>query len=176
MTVRLPASDERGVETPRRVRHSPSVDERSQWLLVVDDEERVLEVTTRLLVRLGYRVVDASRPDVALGLLVQHRDQVSLLLTDVVMPVMNGAELAAAARKLCPTLPVLFMSGYDRGLLEQFEAYDVLQKPFTLEQLGQAVRRALDGAPRGAQSSKVSGFVRKVGLEDAADEKSSKRG
>jgi signal transduction histidine kinase len=176
MIVRLPMSNERGIESPRRLRHNPSVDERSHRLLVVDDEERVLEVTTRLLVRLGYRVVEASRPDVALGLLEQHRDQISLLLSDVVMPVMNGAELAAAARKLCPQLPVLFMSGYDPGLLEQFQAHDVLQKPFTLEQLGQAVTRALEGGPRGAQPGKVSGFVKTVALDDAADETAAKRG
>lgn len=99
----------------------------------------------------------------------------ALILPAAVMPVMNGAELAAAARKLCPTLPVLFMSGYDPGLLEQFEAHDVLQKPFTLEQLGQAVTHALAGAPRGAQPGKVSGFIKTVSLEDAADETASKR-
>ena len=175
MSIRLPASDQRGIEALRRPRDNPSVDERSHRLLVVDDEERVLEVTTRLLVRLGYRVVEASRPDVALGLLAQHRDQISLLLTDVVMPVMNGAELARAARKLCPALPVLFMSGYDPGFLEQVEAHDVLQKPFTLEQLGQAVTRVLARVPRAAQPSKVSGFVKTVSHEDAADEAASRR-
>jgi two-component system, cell cycle sensor histidine kinase and response regulator CckA len=142
--VQLPRSD-----TPARASTPPEGQKRSDrtpnaaHLLVVDDEVLVLEVTTRLLRRLGYTVSAASRPSDALELLTREGGKVSLLLTDVVMADMNGADLAAAARRVQPDLPVVFMSGYDPGLVAQFEAHDVLQKPFSREQLGRAIRAAL---------------------------------
>jgi len=144
--VELPRSDAntRPSSAPRdkgRSERSPS----PAHLLVVDDEVLVLEVTARLLRRLGYTVSAASRPSDALELLTREGGKVSLLLTDVVMADMNGADLAAAARRVQPDLPVVFMSGYDPGLVAQFETHDVLQKPFSREQLGRAIRAALSG-------------------------------
>ena len=111
----------------------------------MDDEELVLATTASLLQRLGYSVLTASRPGAALELLKSEREGISLLVTDVVMPDMNGAELAAAARELIPDLRVLFISGYDAGFLEPFDAPNVLQKPFSRELLERAVAKALAG-------------------------------
>jgi signal transduction histidine kinase/CheY-like chemotaxis protein len=117
-------------------------------LLVVDDEDQVRRLTARLLRRQGYEVIEADHPQAALEHLRSGAPPIGLLLTDVVMPEMSGVELAAAARKLQPALPVVFMSGYEPGLMAAFEAADVLQKPFTLPQLAQAVVTALGGPKR----------------------------
>jgi signal transduction histidine kinase/CheY-like chemotaxis protein len=156
--VELPRSDAatRPSGAPReqgRSERSPS----AAHLLVVDDEVLVLEVTARLLRRLGYTVSAASRPSDALELLTREGGKVSLLLTDVVMADMNGADLAAAARRVQPDLPVVFMSGYDPGLVAQFETHDVLQKPFSREQLGRAIRAALAGDPSPAAPARIPG-------------------
>jgi CheY-like chemotaxis protein len=179
ISVRLPRSSGSGAQVASALAPAPRAPaEKNRLLLVVDDEGRVLEVTRRLLVRLGYRVLDAARPELALRLLEERQDEVALLLTDLVMPRMNGAELAAAARETRPDLPVLFMSGYDPGLVEQFGTEEILQKPFTLEQLGQAVERALGRSPReNNRSSKLSGFITTSGpAEPALKEERARRG
>jgi len=155
--VELPRSD--GSTRPSTVPQAQEGPERNPsaaHLLVVDDEVLVLEVTTRLLRRLGYTVSAASRPSDALELLTREGNKVSLLLTDVVMADMNGADLAAAARRVQPDLPVVFMSGYDPGLVAQFETHDVLQKPFSREQLGRAIQAALSPDPAGVPNGATS--------------------
>jgi YesN/AraC family two-component response regulator len=93
-------------------------------------------------------VVEAANGQEALELAQNRSEKVDLLLTDVVMPVMGGKELAENLEKLFPNLKVLFMSGYTadaiahRGVLEL--GTHLLDKPFTPEVLGQAVRRVLD--------------------------------
>jgi len=146
-TVVLPRSQAAAEPSSSRQRSSlqPLPERQGTRLLLVDDEELVLATTASLLQRLGYSVLTASRPGAALELLKSEREGISLLVTDVVMPDMNGAELAAAARELIPDLRVLFISGYDAGFLEPFDAPNVLQKPFSRELLERAVARALAG-------------------------------
>ena len=115
----------------------------SERVLVVDDEEQVRRLTARLLRRKGYEVLEADHPQAALRQLVEGTLPIDLLLTDVVMPEMSGVQLAAAARSHLPGLGVLFMSGYEPGLLNDIDARDVLQKPFTPAQLAHAVATAL---------------------------------
>jgi CheY-like chemotaxis protein len=141
MQIRLPRSSAPSVALPAPLPTFALPRARAAVVLVVDDEETVLEMTGRLLRRLGHEVIEASRPEVALRIL--EAGGISLLITDVVMPEMDGAELCAAARRFQPGLPVLFMSGYDPGLLAPFEAHDVLHKPFTSERLASAVAAAL---------------------------------
>jgi nitrogen-specific signal transduction histidine kinase len=153
MKIRLPRCDGADVDRPVAGASQPAPAARREQLLVVDDEGRVLEVTASLLRRLGYAVLEAQTPAAALGLLEMHVGKIALLLTDVVMPVMNGAELAIAARRIVPDLAVVFMSGYDPGLLEQFETPDVLRKPFSPEQLAAVVATALSArTPRPERS------------------------
>jgi len=101
-------------------------------VLVVEDQEAVRAVTVRLLRRNGYEVLEAATGAQAIALAAEH--PVQLLLTDVVMPVMSGPQVAAQLRATDPTLPVLYMSGYSEGVLGPTRDVDedvaLLQKPF----------------------------------------------
>jgi len=96
----------------------------------------------------GYRVLSASSPEAALALVAQTPEPIHLLLTDVVMPGMNGRELRDRLRASRPDLRCIFMSGYTadiiarHGVLE--DGFEFVQKPFTLLELGVKVRRVLD--------------------------------
>jgi CheY-like chemotaxis protein len=148
MRIRLPRSEQPGTPSSRPASLAPPHPGNAERILVVDDEELVRSLTARLLRRLGYHVTEVETPHAALERLRSEGDRFALLLTDVVMPEMSGVELAAQARQLDPGLPVLFMSGYDPGLLGGIEAPSLLQKPFTPAQLAEAVERALVSAPR----------------------------
>ncbi len=105
----------------------------SQTILVVEDDSSVLSLTQRILSAGGYKVLAAASPDEALEMATQT-DCVALLLTDVIMPVMNGKELAQRVLQFHPNAKVLFMSGYTanviahHGVLEQGISF--LEKPF----------------------------------------------
>ena len=109
----------------------------------------VRALTRRILLGQGYRVIDAPGSGDAFLLAEREPGRIHLLLTDVVMPTMNGRELYARLRKLRPDLKVLFMSGYTndviagRGMLDPETRF--IQKPFSAEVLLKAVRHALDG-------------------------------
>lgn len=98
----------------------------------------------------GYAVSEASGPWSALEQIERHPARFSLLVADVVMPEMSGVELAAAAQRINPQLPVLFMTGYEPGPFERAEDSQVLPKPFTPAQLMGAVGRALSQPRRAA--------------------------
>jgi CheY-like chemotaxis protein len=108
----------------------------------------VLRLSKIVLERFGYVVLTAATPGDAIHLFDTHPGPVHLLVTDVVMPEMNGRELAARLRALRPDLKTLFVSGYSasalapRGVLD--EGVHFLQKPFSLEDLAASVREALD--------------------------------
>ena len=123
----------------------------SESILVVEDDDDVRAYTVGTLRELGYRVIEAQDARSALRLIDRADSRVELLLTDVVMPVMSGPELAEAALLLRPALKVLFMSGYTRdrvmrgGRLEQ--GVELLSKPFTFDTLAARVRDLLDKPP-----------------------------
>jgi two-component system, cell cycle sensor histidine kinase and response regulator CckA len=116
-------------------------------VLLVDDEEAVRKVTRRVLERSGYQVFSAATPAEAIELFGEHRDRIDLLLTDVIMPVMNGRELADALLVERPDLPVLFMSGHTYDALAHRRVgelpFKLLRKPFGPEDLNRAVRDRL---------------------------------
>jgi two-component system, cell cycle sensor histidine kinase and response regulator CckA len=120
-------------------------------VLVVEDEPTVRNMTSRALEEYGYRVVAARGAREALALISAGDEKVRLLITDVVMPGMDGPELARRVLALRPELPVLFMSGYTddeivrRGLLQVGQPF--LQKPFTPETLGREVAELLKRRP-----------------------------
>jgi nitrogen-specific signal transduction histidine kinase/CheY-like chemotaxis protein len=115
-------------------------------ILVVEDEQAVLELTVGMLQELGYATVSAVSAEEALEQLDRHPD-IALLLTDVIMPGMNGRQLADAVRVKRPGLPVLFVTGYPRNAIVRDgvvdPGVDLITKPFTLEILAQRVHRAL---------------------------------
>ena len=128
----------------------PSVKERAEsaaTILVVDDDAPVLDVAARALGRSGFSVLRAGSTVEALEVAREHGDQIDLLLTDVVMPGMNGRELAEALREEYDDIAVLFMSAYteDEVILRGVRVAEVhfLPKPFTLDSLTRAVNEAL---------------------------------
>src|SRR5256884_1662109 len=116
-------------------------------VLLVEDDEQLRRLTHRALAAQGYTVLEAERGSMALDIARRHKGPIDLLLTDVVMPDMNGPKLAEMLRVARPGLRVLFMSGYpdgaitNQGMLEHGVAY--LAKPFTTEAIARKVRDVL---------------------------------
>ena len=123
----------------------------SGWILVVEDEDMVRSVAERALVRQGYQVRTASNGEEALEILTQVADDESaenfdLLISDVMMPAMDGPTMVEHARKRFPDLPILFMSGYAEEQLRKsinLDNVSFLAKPFSVQQLAEAARDAL---------------------------------
>ena len=125
-----------------------------ETILLVEDEPMILQVTALMLKRLGYQLLPASTPGEAIRLAQEHAGDIDLLMTDVVMPEMNGRELAKKLLSLYPNLKRLFMSGYTanviahHGVLE--EGVNFLQKPFSMEDLAGKIREVLNQDPSGS--------------------------
>ena len=124
--------------------------DRHATVLVVEDEDGVRRFACEALRDLGYDVLEAASGKLALELLAVH-PEVALLLTDVVMPEMNGRDLADRARSLHPGLRLLFMTGYTRNAIVHNGVLDpqtrLISKPFTLSQLAAKVRDVLAEDP-----------------------------
>jgi two-component system cell cycle sensor histidine kinase/response regulator CckA len=120
----------------------------NETILLVEDEPAILSMTTIMLERFGYRVLTAATPGEAIHLAREHAGEIHMLMTDVIMPEMNGRDLARNVVSLYPDLKRLFMSGYTadiiahHGVLE--EGIYFIQKPFSAQQLAARVREALD--------------------------------
>jgi two-component system, cell cycle sensor histidine kinase and response regulator CckA len=119
----------------------------SETILLVEDEPSILSMTKRMLERQGYTVVAASTPREAIRLATEHPIQVHLLITDVIMPEMNGRDLVKQLVSTFPSLKRLFMSGYTANAIVHHGVLDkgvhFIQKPFTGEELATKVRGAL---------------------------------
>ena len=114
-----------------------------ETILLVEDEPAVRELFAQALVRAGYTVHEARNGQEALEVFDQHGDSVDLLLTDMRMPFMGGAELATQLRMRRSTLKLLCISGYAGGNELEFSG-DFLAKPFSRDQLLAKVRAVLD--------------------------------
>lgn len=140
------------IESPQSVAAEiPARSERlsgSETVLLVEDEDDVRNLLERFLTRLGYSVLIASGPGSAIELVNSHQGTIDLLLSDVIMPGMNGPDMARRLTALRPQLRLLYMSGYtDEAILHHGvldSAVNFIGKPFTIEQLSTAIRRALD--------------------------------
>jgi two-component system cell cycle sensor histidine kinase/response regulator CckA len=134
--------------------HEPKASQEPQALrghetiLVVEDETSYLKISKLILETYGYRVLTASTPGEALFVAKKHTGGIHLLLTDLIMPEMNGRDLAEEMISLCPGILCLFMSGYmgngivHQGILD--EGVHFIQKPFSKEALAKKVREVLD--------------------------------
>jgi two-component system cell cycle sensor histidine kinase/response regulator CckA len=114
-------------------------------VLLVEDEPMVRTVAERALTRHGYKVLTATNGEEALEIINQG-DEIALLISDVVMPLMDGPTMVREARKSRPELPILFMSGYaEEQLRKSIDIANVafLPKPFSVQELAEAVRKAL---------------------------------
>ncbi len=120
-----------------------------ETVMVVEDELSLLVIARTMLEKLGYSVLSAGSPGEAIGLAEKHAGEIRLVITDVVMPEMNGRELAERLHSLYPDMKILFTSGYTanvighKGVLD--EGVSFIQKPYSMKDLAAKVREALRG-------------------------------
>jgi DNA-binding NtrC family response regulator len=114
-----------------------------ETILLVEDEPAVRGLFAQALMRAGYRVLEARNGQEAMKVFDQHGDTIDLLLTDMRMPYMGGAELAQTLRSRRQTLKLICVSGYPAGA-ESDPATDFLAKPFSRDDLLSKVREVLD--------------------------------
>ena len=118
-----------------------------ETILLVEDEPAILKMTASILGKLGYTVLSAGSPGEAIRLAEEYTGNIDLLMTDVVMPEMNGRDLASHLLSICPNLQHLFMSGYTadvithQGVLD--EGMHFIQKPFSIKDLAAKLRELL---------------------------------
>jgi two-component system cell cycle sensor histidine kinase/response regulator CckA len=146
-TIYLPRHTVKAEQTWQEGPEAPAA-RGNETILLVEDEPAILEMATMLLKMQGYTVLAAGTPGEAIRLAREYAGQIHLLTTDVIMPEMNGRELAKNMLYLYPNLKRLFMSGYTanviahHGVLE--EGVNFIQKPFSVNALAAKVREVLD--------------------------------
>ena len=144
--VYLPLSGKTNFEKKNDEQETAAL-EGSETILLVEDDEQARRLTRTILERQGYTVLAAEDGQIALALLEKHEGPLHLLLTDVILPGMNGRELSARIAEKHPGLKVLFMSGYTdnvivhHGVLEK--GINFMQKPFTINALAAKIREVL---------------------------------
>jgi PAS domain S-box-containing protein len=129
----------------------------SETILLVEDESSVREMLREALRKAGYKIWEAANGSEAIGQWGTRIDEIDLVVTDIVMPVMNGLRLAEELRSLRPGIRVVFMSGHSLDLISNqgvpHPAPDLLQKPFLPQVLVRKVREILDQVPNPARAS-----------------------
>jgi CheY-like chemotaxis protein len=118
-----------------------------ETILLVEDEEAILTMTALMLEHLGYTVITASNPIKALEIVTSYTQKIHLLMTDVVMPGMNGRDLSKKMYKHFPDMKCLFMSGYTPNVIVHHGVLDdemqFIQKPFSRQELSAKIREVL---------------------------------
>jgi two-component system, cell cycle sensor histidine kinase and response regulator CckA len=116
-------------------------------VLLIEDEDQVRNLAKIMLIRMGYKVLEAKDGMEAIEIFQQHQDEVRCVLSDLTMPRMSGWDTLAALRKLSPGIPVILSSGYDEAQVMAVEHTErpnaFLGKPYQLKGLRETVRRVL---------------------------------
>ncbi|HEV3512519.1 MAG TPA: ATP-binding protein [Candidatus Sulfotelmatobacter sp.] len=145
------ASLEVAAAQPAESRQLQKVEPGTETILLVEDEANLRYLARQYLEKQGYKVIEAADGAVAMQIAVAHEAVIHLLLTDVIMPGMNGRELAQRVSEIRPNVKVLYMSGYTENVIGHNGTLDagvsLLQKPFNLRDLKSKVREVLDTAP-----------------------------
>ncbi|BBO68020.1 hypothetical protein DSCA_19500 [Desulfosarcina alkanivorans] len=127
--------------------HMP-ISDGQETILVVEDEVSLLDVVSSVLINKGYAVLSASSPKDAIRLCDEHAGKIDMLITDLIMPEMNGRELSDELLSRWPGIKVLYLSGYTTNIISNHgilkEGVNFIQKPFSLNALLVAVRKALN--------------------------------
>lgn len=143
--IYLPATDEEIPAAPDA--EKTSLPQGKECILLVEDEPALLELTGRILEKLGYEVMAASTPKEAIALAEQHGKKIHMLLTDVIMPQMNGQELSLSIENFCPGIHCLFMSGYTANVIAHHgvlkPGINFIQKPFSMKDLAGKIRETM---------------------------------
>ncbi|MFH0908024.1 MAG: response regulator [bacterium] len=147
--IYLPAVDNSaGNAITAEVRETPRG---TETILLVEDEDAVRFLAKRMLQDLGYTVLEARHGGVALELFSREEKEIHLVISDIVMPHMDGPNMMKQLRTMRPGFKALYISGYTEGRLDEDDADErrtpILAKPFTKEELAVCVRCALDGVP-----------------------------
>lgn len=120
----------------------------NETIFIMEDNHEVRKVTERILSMQGYRVLEASNPNIAFSTCSQHEGPIHLVITDVGMPEMNGPELVKRLIPLYPEMKALYMSGYVKNFISHQgilgKEMNYIQKPFTVNELARKVREVLD--------------------------------
>ena len=137
----------------------PPLPRGTETILLVEDDETILETERHMLELFGYQVLATSTPAKALLLAEEHAETITLLITDVIMPEMNGRELAERLTARYPNLKYMFMSGYTGDIIANHGVIEgdinFIQKPFSLRGLAVKVREAIDRPTGGAKLEKL---------------------
>lgn len=145
-----------------------AVEPGSETILLVEDEANLRYLARQYLEKQGYKVIEAADGAVAMQIAVAHEGTIHLLLTDVIMPGMNGRELAQRLSEIRPNIKILYMSGYTENVVGHNGTLDtgvrLLQKPFNLRDLKIKVREVLDATtvPQEVDMSLVSSTPRRA--------------
>ena len=127
----------------------PIVTGQNELILIADDENLVRDMHEGILPALGYRVISARNGEEAVRLFEQNITEISLVILDVVMPVMGGIDAAKKIKRLNGGIPIVFATGYDRGNLpdekKEVVGHKIINKPFSVESLSQLIIQTLDG-------------------------------
>ena len=123
-------------------------DRAGETILLVEDEPSILKTTSLMLKAMGYSVLGAGSPEEALTLARENSGRIDLHISDVIMPEVNGLDLAKSLQSVCPDMKQLFMSGYTANVVASHdileEGIHFLPKPFNKDDLFTKVREALD--------------------------------
>jgi two-component system, cell cycle sensor histidine kinase and response regulator CckA len=135
--------------------------ESHESILLVDDEPQVVTLVREMLLREGYQVLGAGDGEEALQIAADASQRIDLLLTDIVMPQLNGRELADRLKRLRPGVRVLYMSGFMKDAILKYYGISItgipfVQKPFTRDMLARKVREVLDAPASAAEASRTA--------------------
>jgi len=137
--------------TPKHEKSLEAMTGGTGTVLVVEDDPAILELSRAILEQLGYTVLTAGKPEEAIETVQNCADTIDLLITDVVMPQMNGRELARRIESIIPGLRCLYMSGYTANVIAQHGVLDpginFLQKPFSLQEIAAKVNEVIRQSP-----------------------------
>lgn len=144
----LPVSDK---EEEEELLPKTAIHKGHETLLLVDDEAMIRDIGSRMLETMGYKVLTASSGQEALSLYKEKRDDIALVILDMIMPGLGGRETFEALRSMNPSVRVLLASGYSldshaKQIMEQ-GCNGFIQKPFTMEHLSQKIREVLNDTP-----------------------------
>ena len=120
-----------------------------EHILIIDDEKRIVQNGQEVLENLGYRVTGHTSSQEALEMVRRQPQKFDLVITDFIMPQMNGIELAQELSRLCPEVPIILYTASRKAVsrehAQELGIKDYLLKPVTAGELGRAIRRVLDG-------------------------------
>ena len=123
----------------------------SETILIVDDEVHIVSMLNQILSKIGYKIISATNSTQAIARAKEHQGNIDLVLSDVIMPDMNGIELLNLLRENRPGVKAIFMSGYTNSMAIDAVGMDAntvfLQKPFTFEDLAKKIRSCIDRKP-----------------------------